>query len=142
MQTTFDRAVSEADFHNLATLRRAAHNNALMVVVSRLAENKQPVALVCAGNVLGDEIKMVPFGILFGENNVDAQDKLTEIARSRARRLEKALRSTRTNLRLMNTEGQTRVTDGIKRRKTSAAADPLMILAWDNPYELFEDPIA
>lgn len=131
--------ISEAYFSNLATLRKAASRADLALISTRIAATKQPVAMVAAMVPRGGQVEVVPFGYLDTPGAVDAEARLTPAANAEFKKLLMRLKSEKAPAQFIeDSQGHVRVGFGPANKVSPQQC--LLVLAWDNPYELFEDP--
>lgn len=131
--------IPEAYFSNVATLRKAASNADLALISTRIAATKQPVAMVAAMVARGDQFEVVPFGYRDTPGAVSEDDRLTPAANAEFKKLLKRLKSEKAPAQFhQDAQGHVRVGFGPVDKVTPEQCS--LVLAWDNPYELFEDP--
>jgi len=134
--------ISEAYFNNLNTLRKAALNGDLALISARIAATKQRVAMVAAMVPRGGEVEVVPFGYLDVVDAINSDAQITLDARTEFKLLLKRLKSSTSQAQFgEDINGRVRV-DFTKNGVQTEHPDRLgnLVLAGDNPYELFEDP--
>ena len=133
--------ISEANFNNLQTLRRAAKEDELALMACRLKATGATAAVVAAVQPDGNNsYSFVPFGMLDGVAGlVTAEARLTDLAREEHTKLVAALKSTVKQAWMAEQDG--RVSVRFSKDTPRAADGCVLVLAWDDPYELFEPPV-
>lgn len=134
--------ISESYFNNLTTLRKAALSGDLALISARIAATKKPVAMVAAMVPRGGEVEVVPFGYLDVVDAINSDAQISSDARAEFNLLLKRLKSSTDQAQFgEDIDGRVRV-DFTKNGVQPKHPDHLgnLVLAWANPYELFEDP--
>jgi hypothetical protein len=137
--------ISESNFANLESLRRAAHTGDLGLMAGKLAATGEAVAIVAALQREADGSgTFYPFGILTADTDmVSADGRLMPYAKSERNKLEALLTDKKQHAWFDEVDGRVSVRFSKVGEDAPAvnSSGATLVLAWGNPFELFEPPM-
>lgn len=127
---------------NFKTIRLASKNHDLGLAASSIVATGEPVAILIAKYMDGDEHVIVPLAVMLMTNPLDDQGRIKPETQEKFEELNSILRNTKYRP-FFFTDYDDRVTVAMATKGTTAQeCDSLLIMLWGNPYELFRDPTA
>jgi hypothetical protein len=127
---------------NFKTIRQASKNHDLGLAASSIVATGEPVAILIATYMEGDEHIIVPLAVLRMTNPLDEQGRIKPETKEKFEELNSILRNTK-YCPFFFTDDDDRVIVAMATKGTTAQeCDALLTMPWDNPYELFRDPAA
>jgi hypothetical protein len=127
---------------NFQTIRQASKNHDLGLAASCLVATGEPVAILIAKYMEGDEHVIVPLAMMRLADPLDEQGRIKPDTKVKFEELNSLLRNTKYQPVFFTGEDD-KVTVAMAAKGTTAQeCDALLTMPWDNPYELFRDPLA
>lgn len=137
--------VSEIDFKNLQVIRHANQKDELAIVSTKILKTQEKVALLVAIYSDGEANQIVPLGQLCDhlQRPCVSPDslELTKEAHDQLDTLKKRLSKTDKYVAILvpdESNGHIYVT--MMEIGAAIVPEPIFILPWDNPFEIYEDP--